>query len=109
MVLCMGIEVKQPQIEFDTDMLIIKIGTKNSPLNINNFCNDPWQSMQATHPDFLLNNTKIMKELQEKLDKFKGYEPYLYLDQVQKSYWKSLDLKYISPSIHVLSSHNAYK
>ena len=38
----MGIEVKQPQIEFDSDMLIIKIETNNPPLNIDNFCNDPW-------------------------------------------------------------------
>jgi hypothetical protein len=40
--LCMGIEVKQPQIEFDSDMLIVKIGTKNHPLNIDKYCNDPW-------------------------------------------------------------------
>ena len=105
----MGIEVKQPQIEFDSDMLIIKIETNNPPLNIDNFCNDPWQSMQATHPDFIFNNTNLMKELELKLNKFKNYEPYLYLDQVEKSYWKSLELKYISPSIHVLSSFNAYK
>lgn len=50
-----------------------------------------------------------MNELQVKLDKFKKYEPYLYFDQFSKDYWKSLELKYISPSLHVLSNYNAYK
>ena len=65
--------------------------------------------MQLTHPDFIMNNTGLMRELNENLDKFKNYDPYFYLDQVNKNYWKSLSLKYISPSIHVLSYYNAYK
>jgi hypothetical protein len=40
--LCMGIEVKQPQIEFEEDMIVLKIGTNMPPLNIDSFCNDPW-------------------------------------------------------------------
>lgn len=58
--LCMGIELKQPQIEFEDDIIILKIGTKIHPLNIDIFCNDPWQSMQHTHPDFIFNNTNLM-------------------------------------------------
>jgi hypothetical protein len=41
------------------------------PLNIDEYCNDQFLSMQQIHPDFIMNNTQLQKKLNQQLEKFK--------------------------------------
>jgi hypothetical protein len=59
--------------------------------------------MQQTHPDFIMNNSFLKSKLVDQLEKFKDDKQYYYLKNIEKSFWTSLEPKFISPIVHIAS------
>ena len=80
---CTGIEIKQPNLTFYPEFFVLKFGMNEFfPLNIEEHCNDPFQSMQQIHPDFIFNNSKLLTKLSDKLEKFKDENQYFNFKQI---------------------------
>ena len=67
--LCSGIQYREPTFKFINNKLVISTTLDKNPLNISEYCDNRWQELIETHP-------KIIEEdkaeyIKEKFDYFK--------------------------------------
>lgn len=106
--LCLGIQVRQPQLEVHEKLAVFRMEKAEEPLNIDGFCKDQYLSQRYILPSYVHDDPESRGEIERQMDMFRDVGPFYYLQMVPPDCWQHLKQKIISPIVHIVSTSHAF-
>lgn len=105
--LCLGIQVRQPQLEAHEKIAVIRIEKEDKPLNVDGYCMDEYLSQRYINPAVIRGHHHL-GEIEREMEHYRDWGSFNYFHIIRPDYWIHLKQKTISPLMHVMSTHSAF-
>lgn len=114
--LCSGIELRHPQARFDNEKFVMQFGLRQTPLRIDEYCDNMWQEGRMLSPYMISKEDggREAEELEKNLKLAEDSRYFYYWKEPMKESWFGRravhhEMSMISPIMHWVSTYYPFK